>query len=87
MPIESVQTPRAPSDWRPSSDQRAAIQRDPRLQGMSRDEQYFYFNKPKPTATPKPQQQAPQPRAAAQPQSAGVWGWVDSVLQALRGTR
>lgn len=81
----------APKDWQPTSDQRQQIQNDVRLQRMSRDDLYMYFNNrqggstgtgyiaPQPASTPRPQRKAPPAT------SGGIFGWVDSVRRALGG--
>lgn len=87
MPIESIQMPKAPQGWRPTSDQQQQIQRDRRLQSLSRDELYSYFNKPK-TGNATRQGQSGQQRGGEGPQKRSRFnatGWVDQVLGALKG--
>lgn len=86
MPIESIQTPKAPKDWKLSSDQRAQIAADTRLQRLSRDEQYAYFNRTPARPQPQRQQAQPQPAPRPAPVGGGLFGWVDQIIAALRGT-
>lgn len=86
MPIESIQTVKAPKDWNMNSDQRRQVQQDRRLQRMSRDDLYNYFNKP-PIQGPRTQQRRgsnPPPKSDGGPAS-GLFGWVDTITNALRG--
>ena len=80
MAIEPIRTAKAPKNWRPSSDQLRQIETDSRLKRMSRDDQYFYFNKPK-----SQPQRGPAPATPAAPTS-GVFGWIDTVINAMKGT-
>lgn len=89
MALEPIRTTKAPKDWRMSSDQQRQIANDSRLQRMSRDDLYFYFNQPK---TPAKREGGgggarPAPRAnrdSGGPAS-GLFGWVDTITNALRG--
>lgn len=84
MPMEDVVIPKAPKDWRPTSDQMQQIQNDSRLQKLSRDDLYFYFNQKGrgTTGTRQKGATAPAPPPASQ---GGIFGWVDSVRRALGG--
>lgn len=84
MPIEDITVPKAPKGWQPTSDQRRQVQNDPRLQRMSLDDLYFYFNQPKSNNVEVRRGSTPAPRQAPA-QSGGIFGWVDSVRQALGG--
>lgn len=82
MPIEDIKIQKAPQGWQPNSDQQRRIQSDPRLQRMSRDDLYFFFNQQEQGA----RRTRAQPPARRQPApSSGVFGWIDSVTKALRG--
>jgi hypothetical protein len=84
MPIESLKLKKAPAKWAPDKDQAAMIQQDPRLQRMTRDDLYFFFNQPKTPATKVPAKGAtPAPRQ--QPAQGGAFGWIDSIITAMRG--
>lgn len=86
MPIENIQTPKAPAGWRPSPDQVNVIRGDARLQRMTPDEQYFYFNK-------KPiQSQVQVQRGSAQPPAqpanhlnGGLAGVFDYIRRSMGG--
>lgn len=85
MPTEDVVIPKVPKDWHPTSDQMQQIQNDSRLQRLSREDLYFYFNqKGRGTTTTQPKKAAaPAPPPASQ---GGIFGWVDSVRRALGGS-
>lgn len=88
MPIEDIGVVRAPRDWRPSTDQIQRIAEDSRLQRLSRDEQYMFFNKTPAPASRKAQPAKPPAKAPPKPNggpAAGLFGWVDTVIAALRG--
>lgn len=76
----------APKDWRPSADQQARIRADSRLQKMSRDDLYHYFNK---KGSSSPQKPAASKPAAKKKSSGG--GFLGSVLgqvtNALKGDK
>lgn len=86
MPIEDLQITKAPPKWQPSSDQRQQVERDSRLQRLSRDELYYFFNKPRTPSTGKGAGSGrTTPPARGQKSSGGIFGWVDSVTNALKG--
>jgi len=75
--------PKAPADWRPSPDQQRRIQEDSRLRGMSRDDLYFFFNKPK--AEPKKDEFKEAFQERARKPKRGLLGTVaDRVTSAMR---
>ena len=82
MPIEDIQTPKAPANWQPSADQRAKIESDPRLKNMGRDDLYAYFNKSGGSTFSS----AFHERAKAAPASGGLLGGVlNRVTNAMKG--
>jgi hypothetical protein len=82
MPLESIQTPKAPAGWQLNPDQARRVAQDPRLQRLSRDELYLVFNQPKGQARPQGQ----MPRAAPAPTpSGGLGGIFDTVRRAMGG--
>lgn len=89
---EPISLPKAPKGWAPSADQAAKIRGDARLQRMSRDEQYLYFNhaaKPSAPAKPKPADDDSfsgsfKKRAR---EGGGILGYVsDRVSRAMKGS-
>jgi len=87
MPMEDIVAPKAPKDWRPTSDQQQRIQSDFRLQRMSRDDQYFYFNQKARDGVTVQRGSASTatPAQAAPPPPSGIFGWIKSVQDALAG--
>lgn len=84
MPLEDIEVKKAPKGWTPTSDQRRRIEEDPRLQRLSTDELYFFFNQKPRDGTRVQRGTAPAP-GKKKPESSGVFGWVDSVREALGG--
>lgn len=83
MPIEDIEVRKAPRDWRMTSDQLQRVESDPRLQRLTRDELYYFFNQPRrPAASASGGAQAPKKKPA---QSSGVMGWIEQVRRALGG--
>lgn len=88
MPIEDITVPKAPKGWRPTSDQMKQIGNDSRLQRLSVDDLYFYFNQPKRNSGVTVERGSttnPAPSKVPPAQSGGIFGWVDSVRKALGG--
>lgn len=73
------------NNWRPSPDQQAQIQNDARLQRLTKQELYSFFNRPN-RPTQGTQNNQPQRRQESQPQrKTEPVGFIDMILNALRG--
>lgn len=82
MPIEDIKTAKAPAGWRPTLDQQRRINSDPRLQRMSRDDQYFFFQQRPRDAE---RRGTPAPTPAPQNNSGFFGGIFDYIAETLRG--
>lgn len=84
MPIEDIKTAKAPAGWRPTRDQQERINSDPRLQRMTRDDQYFFFNQQAQGArrtAPRGGQQTPPPASGGSNYFGGVFDYIAGILR------